>query len=307
MFETWTESTFYARRRLVVRHRNYTYQLSQSLFFFCYVNGVEMTKRRTLRATAAGAVLAAGVTMGASFVAGPAMGAETVDPDADKILRSMSTYLGGLSTFSATADVDNEIIDMAGQKLQLSSSASVLVERPGKLHATRRGPLADVEVIYDGKVVTINGKGLNVYAQFDSPGTIDDAIATVRFETGLDAPGADLLYADPYAGLASNVTSGAYLGTAYVNGVECHHLAYRAPKVDWQIWVQAGDKPLPMKYVITSKWVTGAPEYSVRFRDWNTKPTIDPSLFAFKAPEGATKLEEVPVNEIGELAIEGVK
>jgi len=235
------------------------------------------------------------------------MGADSVAPDADKILRSMSTYLGGLSAFSATADVDNEIIDMAGQKLQLSSSASVLVERPAKLYASRHGAFANLEVIFNGKVVTINGKGLNVYAQFDSPGSIDDAIATLRFETGLDAPGADLLYADPYAGLTSNVTSGAYLGTAYVNGVECHHLAYRAPKVDWQIWVQTGGKPLPMKYVITSKWITGAPEYAVRFRDWNTEPKIDTAKFEFKAPEGAKKLEQLPVNEIGELAIEEVK
>jgi len=252
-------------------------------------------------------VLAAGVALGASVTAGAVFAAEAIDSDADKILRSMSDYLGGLPSFSAKADVDNEIIDMAGQKLQLSSSASVLVERPARLHATRHGPLIDAEVIYDGKVVTINGKGLKVYAQFDTPGTIDDAITKVRFETGLDMPGADLLHADSYAGLASNVTSGVYLGTAYVNGVECHHLAYRAAKVDWQIWVQTGDKPLPMKYVITSKWITGAPEYSIRFRDWNTSPNIDVSQFEFKAPEGATKLEEVVVNEIGELVIEGVK
>jgi len=274
--------------------------------FFLLVYGVDMSKRRSFWVTTS-VVLLVGFALGAGFRVGPAMGGETVDPDADRILQSMSTYLGALTKFSATADVDSEIIDMNGQKLQLSSSASVLVERPNKLYATRRGPVADVEVLFDGKVVTIHGKGLDVYAQFDSPGTIDDAIATLGFETGLDAPGADLLYADSYAGLTSNVTSGAYLGTAYVNGVECHHLAYRAPKVDWQIWVQAGEKPLPMKYVITSKWVAGAPEYALRFRNWDTQPKIDSAKFQFTVPEGARKLDEVHVNEIGELAVEGVK
>ncbi len=38
-----------------------------------------------------------------------------------------------------------------------------------------------------------------------------------------------------------------------MNGIECHHLAFRAEKVDWQVWVQAGDTPLPMKYLIISK------------------------------------------------------
>jgi hypothetical protein len=45
----------------------------------------------------------------------------------------------------------------------------------------------------------------------------------------------------------------------------------------------------------------------VRFRDWNTEPKVDPSQFEFQAPEGAKKLERLEVNELGELAIEGVK
>ena len=206
-----------------------------------------------------------------------------------------------------TSDVDHEILDLAGQKLQLSASEILTVERPGRLHVSRQGPIAEVELFFDGKVVTIHGKNLNAYAQIDSPGTIDNAIQTVRAETGLDAPGAELLYADPYPGLVTDVMSGAYLGTAFVNGVECHHLAFRAAKVDWQLWVQYGDKPLPMKYVITSKWMTGAPTHSVRFRDWDTKPRIEPVRFAFSAPEGAKKLEAVPVGELGEIMIEEVQ
>jgi hypothetical protein len=59
-----------------------------------------------------------------------------------------------------------------------------------------------------------------------------------------------------------------------------------------------------MKYVITSKWVTGAPQYTARFRNWNTKPGIDASLFEFTAPKGAKKLESIPVNEAGQIVIE---
>ena len=81
----------------------------------------------------------------------------------------------------------------------------------------------------------------------DRPGTIDDALDTLHVEIGLDAPGADLFYADPYISLSSGVVSSAYLGTDYVNGVECHHLAFREAKTDWQLWVQVGDAPLPMK------------------------------------------------------------
>ena len=103
------------------------------------------------------------------------------------------------------------------------------------------------------------------------------------------------------------MVSSAYLGTDYVNGVECHNLAFRQAKTDWQLWVRVGDAPLPMKYIITTKWVTGAPQYSVRFRDWNTAPQFEADRFEFSAPEGARKLETIAVNEMGELMIEGVK
>ena len=248
--------------------------------------------------------LVLGVAICISLATGPVMSAEGVDPEADKILRSMSSYLGGAKAFIVNADIDNEIVTQEGQKLQLSSYATITLERPAKFHVQRKGMFADVTFIFDGKIVTLYGKKLNVYAQVEAPGTIDDAIRTVEMETGLDAPGADLLFSDPYAVLSSGVDSSAYLGTAYVNGVECHHLSFREAKVDWQLWVQAGDAPLPMKYVITSKWVTGAPQYEVRLRDWNTKPVIKADQFTFSVPKDATRLETIPVNEMGELTIE---
>lgn len=247
-------------------------------------------------------VAAVATTLG--FAGAVAATERGVDADADRILRDMSAYLGGLDAFSVRADVDDEVIDLAGRKLQLSSSASLLLERPNHFHARRQGPLADVEVIFDGETVTLHGKRLQVYARIESPGTIDDAVTELRAATGLDAPAGDLFYADPYPGLMTDVTEGAYFGTAYVDGAECHHLAFRAAKVDWQVWVRTGDQPLPMKYVITSKWITGAPQYAVRFRDWNTAPTIEAGQFTFAAPEGARQLETLSVDDLGALTIQ---
>jgi len=250
------------------------------------------------------AVLVAGLFMLISFAAGPVMSAEEIDPEADKILKSMSSYMGGITAFSMNADIDIEIVAKSGQKFQISSFATIVMERPDKFHIQRKGIIADAEFIFDGKTLTLYGKNLNVYAQTEVSGTIDDAILAYEFETGLSAPGADLLFADPYAILSSGVESSAYIGTAYVNGVECHHLAFREDKVDWQLWVQAGDEPLPMKYVITSKWHTGAPQYEIRFRDWNRKPRIKEAQFIFTVPKGAKRLDTYPVNEMGELTTE---
>ena len=260
-------------------------------------------KTRALRR----AFLTAGLILIIGLAAGPATAAGDVDPEADKILRSMSSYLGGLSAFRVNADIDNEIVSLDGQKLQLSAFSTILMQRPGKFCAKRKGVFADTAIFFDGTTLTVYGKRFNAYTQIESPGTIDDAIRTFEIETGLDVPGADLLFADPYTILADGVVRGDYLGKAYIDGVECHHLAFRKAKVDWQLWVRAGESPLPRKYIITSKWIAQAPQYAVRLRDWNTKPQIESNRFEFSAPEGARKLETIGANDVGELMIKEVQ
>lgn len=235
------------------------------------------------------------------LASGPAMSAGVINPDSDEILRSMSSYLGGASAFSVNADIVFEVVSRNGQKLQLSSFATAVLKRPSEFHIQRKGIIANAEFIFDGNTLTLYGKNLNVYAQIEVPGTIDDAIRAYELETGIPAPGADLLFADPYASISSGVESSAYLGIAYVNGAECHHLAFREAKVDWQLWVRSGDSPLPIKFVITSKWHTAAPQYEIRFWDWGINPQINDKRFTFSAPEGAKRLETIPADEMDEF------
>lgn len=228
--------------------------------------------------------------------------AQNIDPDADKILKSMTNYLADLKAFTAEYDVDNEVVDRAGQKLQYSASGTITVQRPGKLHITRRGAFVDGELTFDGKTISLYGKDANIYAQIESPGpTIDEAIEEVRVATGIDAAGADLILGDAYTSLVTEAEKGVHVGIGYVGGVECDHLAFRDPSVDWQIWIQKGERPLPMKYVITTKWVTGAPQYMIRFRNWNVDPQLESKMFEFSPVAGAKKIEQVQADEIGEL------
>jgi hypothetical protein len=245
----------------------------------------------------------AAATLALSFglSAGPALAAEGLNPDADEILRSMSTFLAGAKAFSVSADISNEVITLDAQKLQLNGHSTLVVERPSRFYATRKGKFADVELIFDGGKLTVYGKTVNGYVQKDFAGTIDQAIAALESGSGLSFPGADLLLADPYAALSAGVTSSGYYGRGYVRGVPCHHLGFRTAKVDWQVWVKDGDEPLPMKYVITSKWMAGAPEYSIELSDWNLKPTIPADRFTFVVPQGAKKLDALPVDEAGEF------
>jgi hypothetical protein len=229
--------------------------------------------------------------------------AEALNPDADEILRSMSKFLAGAKAFSVSVDASVEVVTKDGQKLQMVNSASVLVERPSRFYLTRRGKFADTEAFFDGKKLTFYGKNANAYIQRVVAGPIDDALTVLEKDIGIPMPAGDLLLANPYPVLVSGVTSSGYYGIEYVAGVPSHHLAFRTALVDWQLWVKAEGDPLPMKYVITTKDVTGAPQFSVQFSNWNLKPAITASRFTFVAPKGARRLEALPVDEMGEITV----
>jgi len=244
------------------------------------------------------------LALAAGLAVGPAMASGSINPDADEILRSMSTFLSGTKNLSVSANISNEIIALDGEKLQFNAHSTLVLERPSRLFATRRGRFADIELYFDGKQATLFGKGLNVYLQREVAGTTDDLFAALESGIGINLPGDDLLAADPYAVLTEGVNGSGYHGTAFVQGVECYHLSFREDQVDWQLWVKTGDEPLPMKYVITTKWTTGAPQYSVELTDWNLKPDVAADRFTFVAPKDAEKLEALPVDDTGEIRIE---
>lgn len=247
--------------------------------------------------------LAAAASLAILAAALPAHAQDPLDPEATVTVKAMSDYLAGLNGFSVSTDIATDVMLKTGEKYRLASSGTVEMRRPGEVHVTRKGELADAEVFFDGKTFTVYGRGANAYFQAPFEGTTDKVIDELRAR-GFEVSGADLLYTNVYDGLMQGAWTATAGGTAWINGVECEHVTVRSEKVDWQIWVQTGEKRLPCMYVITSKWMTGAPEYSIRFSNWNTDPQFAENAFAFTPPEGATKVDELPKDETDQLANE---
>jgi len=209
----------------------------------------------------------------------------------------MSDYLGALHAFTFTAEHSTEVVLDSGQKLAFTASSQVSVRRPNKLRSERRGELADVSLYYDGKTLTIYGKKADVYAQAAAPPTLDETIDFARNRLDLEAPGADLLYSNPYKILKEDVVSGMSVGTAVLDGVACHHLAFRGGVTDWEIWIEEGSRPLPRKYLITTRDVASFPEFSVELSDWDTTPELADADFAFVPPPTSRRVEFLAMAE----------
>jgi hypothetical protein len=211
--------------------------------------------------------------------------------DAEAILKAMSEYVGSQKDVSLAYDSDIEVITAELQKVQFTSSGRMQLSRPDKVHATRTGGYSDVEFFFDGRTFTVYGKNLNAFAQADSPGSIDDVVGKLRNDYSVEAPGADLLLSSVYDKLIEDVIDAKHIGLGVIDGVECEHLAFRNPDVDWQVWVETGARPIPRKYIITSKAVTGAPQYTLRIKDWRTDAATAADAFTFKLPAGAKKVD----------------
>jgi hypothetical protein len=210
--------------------------------------------------------------------------------DSAALLKAMADYTAAQKSITASFDSDVEVLTPELQKIQFTSSGQLKMTRPDKLRIRRTGGYADVELVYDGKTVSLYGNNAKAYVQADAPGTIDELVDVMQARTGGAMPGTDLVASHSFDQLMSDVVDGEHVGQGVVDGVECEHLAFRGHDTDWQIWIQTGAQPIPRKYVITSKTLAGAPQYTLRIRDWKTDAIADDGAFTFKPPEGATKV-----------------
>jgi hypothetical protein len=113
------------------------------------------------------------------------------EADAKRILKAMSDYMGAQKSLSFEFDAVLEVVTTDEQILALASSGTVTLYRPDKLRVTRAGGFADVEMFFDGKMLTLLGKNLNQYTQLDVPGTIDHLIDELRDTYQRPLPAAD--------------------------------------------------------------------------------------------------------------------
>lgn len=233
-------------------------------------------------------------------VSNPAASAQessAIEPEAAQALRQMSDYLGSLQSVTFRADNTIDMLMPSGQQLQMGGNVDIAIRRPNRFRVNRKGDLGDQEFYFDGKTLTLYGKLVNYYATMTASQTvdIDTALEFAREEVGVVAPASDLFYQNAYQGLMEDVESGAYVGISTIGEVEVHHLAFRGREVDWQIWIETGDTPLPRKYLITSKWIAGAPQFTAVFSDWNTSAKLEDALFTFSPPPGVEKIGFIPL------------
>lgn len=213
---------------------------------------------------------------------------QVVSPEAQAVLDRMTAYLRGLQSFSIETQASRDEVVAFGYKLQNNEHSDIVVQRPNKLRADISGDIRNRTIVYDGAKLTMYSPDDAAYVRAAAPDSLASLIDGL-LEAGVEMPLVDVLYQATAGTLTEAVRSGILVGESNIEGVSSDHLAFRQANIDWQLWVEQGDRPLPRKILITTRHEVGDPQYQAILR-WNLKPNIGSSTFAFAPPNGTTEI-----------------
>lgn len=214
----------------------------------------------------------------------------SVDPTVVAALDTMGAFLRTQKTFTVDAETATDEILGNGEKVKRDGAAHLKVDRPGRLRADISGDDKDQQMFFDGKTFTIFQPETGYYADFAAPPTLAEMVEVAEKRYGIDLPLVDLFYFGAENTKAPALQSAINAGTSVIKGVTCDHFAFRQRDVDWQIWIQRGDKPLPSRLIVTTTSSAVRPEHEMLL-SWNLSPSINNQAFVFTPPAGAQKIQ----------------
>lgn len=221
----------------------------------------------------------------------PSVPAPVITREAKDALARMSSFLAGAKSLGFTTEVSYDVVEGDGQKIQYGSRAQATWTHPGQLRINVDGDERQNQIYFSDGRVTFLDKATNVYAVDPVEGGLDAALDRMTMRLQLRVPVADLMYSDPYATLMESAIWGRQVGLHEVRGTECIHLAFVAKGLDWQIWIDAAEPPLPRKLVIDYRDEPGSPTYTAVLTEWQIDPDLAEGFAHFSPPDGAVQVE----------------
>jgi hypothetical protein len=216
--------------------------------------------------------------------------ASPVEPEAKAALDRMSAYMRTLTAFEIKTATSLDVVTEAGQRIQIDGTAAYKVKRPDSFVISVDTDWKKRSFYYDGKQFTVYAPELGYYASAPAPATIRETLDVVADKYGIVLPIEDLFrWNDPSSRQTEALDGAMHIGTATVDGTKTEQYAFRQGMVDWQVWIQTGDQPLPRKLVIVDRSELAQPAYVARLT-WTLNPPLKSDDFAFKPRKDAMSI-----------------
>ncbi|NEX93748.1 DUF2092 domain-containing protein [Caulobacter sp. 17J65-9] len=233
--------------------------------------------------------------------AAPAQAPPAVDPKVIDAMNKMGAFLRDQKVFELTARTTNDVVLDDDTVVKFDGVNTYKAKRPDALFVDVDTDRKRRQFFYDGKTLTIYAPRQKYYAQVAAPGTIHELLDKLEDDLGVDMPLDDLFYwGTPDSGL-NELTAAQYIGYARVDGHDTDQFAFSQPGLDWQLWIDRGEQPLPRKLVIIHTDQDERPQYEARL-DWRLRPNFTADAFTFSPPADAKPIQIV---SLGALQQEG--
>jgi hypothetical protein len=226
----------------------------------------------------------AAAPIGQNSAANPAVEQAALDA-----LSKMSAYLRTLQSFQVSGDTVREVVEDNGQKLQMLGSTTYKVRRPNGFTIEIAEDRQVRRFIYDGKSLTVFAPRMGYYATIAAPPTIHEVLDLAADKYDVAVPLEDLFVWGTDEDWTKELTSGYLVGYAKVAGQDTDQYAFQQNGIDWQIWIARGDKPLPVRVVITGTADPAQPQFESNLV-WDVAPQFADDAFTFTPPPGATPI-----------------
>jgi hypothetical protein len=212
--------------------------------------------------------------------------AAELEPGAVIALTAMAAHLRDLRTFHVEAATSREQVLADGQKLQFESRIVLLASLPNRLRIVEEGDRAERTFYYDGRTFTAWSPRSHSYSAIAAPPTIGKLADSLVVRFDLELPLVDLFRWGEPDRLVAALSAARYIGPSDVDGVSCERYALRQAGIDWQIWIEKGEHPLPRKVVLTTLTDDARPQFEATYR-WTIPASLGDSAFAFVPPADA--------------------
>lgn len=260
------------------------------------------------RAMMAGASL---VTIGGLAQAAEPAPAPAMDPKAEQLMRQMSDYVTARQTFRVDLSAVTKV-QAEGINQEFASKSVVAVQRPNKVAMVLKSGMVGGTVVSDGKNATVYFPMMKRYMVKPAPDKISALSQELAMAggSGFGFPLVSALVAEkPFETLMTGVSAGKLIGEETLAGVKCQHARFTQEDFDWDVWVEAGPRPLLRKIVpdLTKAFKKMAAEggeqaavfktmkadMTITLDNWVVDGDLAADLFAFTPPEGTQKVDSL--------------
>jgi hypothetical protein len=221
-------------------------------------------------------------------------GTAQVDPQAVDALGRMSTYLRAVPAFQIALRTQRDDVDVYGQLITLSGEATYKVRRPDAFYIDLKLPSLARQYVDDGKTVTVYDPTTGRYGKFQALSTIRATLELAVQRYGATVPLEDLFTWSEGDDRAKALTSAHFVGQVQIAGQAANHYAFRQPGIDWQIWIAAGDRPVPLRVILVASDDPARPKFQADLT-WDTAPQFTADAFTFAPPPNARATDLHPI------------